>query len=305
MGARSPSAAAIVSDWHARPVREKIAGQNALTIDVEDYFQVEALSGHIMRESWDSRECRIESSLRRILALCRNHGAKGTFFTLGWIARRYPKLVREIVSDGHELASHGYDHLRADRVGRDVFARDISDAKKVLEDISGQPVHGYRAPCFSISQDNLWALEVVGKAGYRYSSSIYPIRHDAYGFPAAPRHAFRPFADDNFLEIPVTSLRALGSNWPCGGGGYFRLLPLSWSLRALDRVTHHERRPCVFYFHPWEMDPDQPRIASLPLKSRLRHYANLERMEGRIRKLLERFLWNRMDAIFPVATGHG
>ena len=286
-------------------MREWIAGQNALTVDVEDYFQVEALSGRIPRESWDSRECRIESSMRRILALCGERGAKGTFFTLGWIARRYPKLVREIVAEGHELASHGHDHLRADRVSRDQFGRDISDAKKILEDISGKPVQGYRAPCFSISQQNLWALEAIRGAGYSYSSSIYPIRHDAYGLPAAPRHAFRPFERDDFLEIPVTSLRALGSNWPCGGGGYFRLLPLFWSLSALKRVAQHEQRPCVFYFHPWEMDPGQPRISALPFKSRLRHYTNLDRMEGRIGKLLERFAWNRIDAIFPVGVGHG
>lgn len=305
MKAEGPSAALAVAGWHARSVRERVAGQNALTVDVEDYFQVEALAGRITRASWDSRECRIESSLRRVLDLCRERGAKGTFFTLGWIARRYKALVREIVSEGHELASHGHDHLRADRVGPDVFARDITEAKQVLEDISGQPVLGYRAPCFSISQPNLWALEAIRDAGYRYSSSIYPIRHDAYGLPSAPRHAFRPFAYDDFLEIPVTSLRLLGGNWPCGGGGYFRLLPFFWSLMALDHVSQRERRPCVFYFHPWEMDPGQPRIRSLPLKSHLRHYTNLGGMEERVRKLLEHFSWNRMDAIFPVVAGHG
>lgn len=305
MDAQIRTAGVAVSDWHKRPARERITGQHALTVDVEDYFQVEALAGRIPRECWDSRECRIESSMHRILTLCREQNAKGTFFTLGWIARRYKNLVREIVAEGHELASHGHDHLRADRISPDLFASDISDARKVLEDISGQQVLGYRAPCFSISQRNLWALEAIRDAGYRYSSSIYPIRHDTYGLPSAPRHAFRPFPCGDFLEIPVTSLRALGNNWPCGGGGYFRLLPFSWSLAALNLVAGREGRTCVFYFHPWEVDPGQPRITSLPLKSRLRHYTNLGRMEGRIRELLKRFSWNRMDAIFPVAAGHG
>lgn len=292
-----------IAGWHERPVPESQPGQNAFTIDVEDYFQVEALAGRIRREEWDSRECRIEANMERILQLCADRQAKGTFFTLGWIARRYKNLVRRIVDEGHELASHGYDHVRADRIAGDEFVRDIGDAKKILEDAGGREVLGYRAPCFSISRDNLWALKAIRDAGYRYSSSINPIRHDAYGMPTAPRYAFRPFAGDPFVEIPVSSIRLLGNNWPCGGGGYFRLLPMAWSLAALGHIAGWERRACVFYFHPWEIDHAQPRIAQLPLKSRIRHYTNLEKMESRIRALLGRFSWNRIDRIFPVAEG--
>jgi polysaccharide deacetylase family protein (PEP-CTERM system associated) len=289
-----------VTAWHRRPVPQLLADQHAFTVDVEDYFQVEALSRRISREEWDEKECRIEASLDRVLQLCDEAGAKGTFFTLGWIGRRYKHLVRRIVDEGHELASHGHDHVRADRLSIPDFIRDIHDAKKLLEDVSGAAVLGYRAPCFSIGSDNLWALNVIREVGYRYSSSIYPIRHDAYGLPSAPRHAFRPFTHDPFVEIPVSSVRLMGRNWPCGGGGYFRLLPLSWSLAAMDRISRSERRACIFYFHPWEIDPGQPRLSGLTMKSRLRHYTNLGRMEARIARLLRHFSWNRIDRIFPV-----
>lgn len=289
-----------VAAWATRPVRETLIGQSALTVDVEDYFQVEALAARVSRGEWESRECRIEANLHRILKLCDEAKVKGTFFTLGWIAERYKSLIRDIVAEGHELASHGYGHVRADRMTPGEFGADISTARKILEDISGGTVLGYRAPCFSISVNNLWALDVIQEAGYRYSSSIYPIRHDSYGIPLAPRYAFRPFENDSFVEIPVSSVRMLGANWPCGGGGYFRLLPLSWSLAALNRITTHEGRACIFYFHPWEIDPGQPRIGQLSLKSRIRHYTNLGRMEARIGKLLGKFSWNRMDRIFPL-----
>jgi polysaccharide deacetylase family protein (PEP-CTERM system associated) len=248
-------------------------------------------------------ECRIERNLDHILAMLDEAGAKATFFTLGWIAQRYRALVRRVVEEGHELASHGYAHLRADRVPPARFREDIVAAKNLLEDISGAPVSGYRAPCFSISSGNLWAMDEVRAAGYRYSSSIYPIRHDAYGLPDAPRHAFHPFSGSNFTEIPVSAVRFLGVNWPCGGGGYFRLMPLPLSLAGLGRISKGEKRPCVFYFHPWEIDPGQPRISSLPLRSALRHYTNLSGMEKRIALLLRRFSWNRMDRIFAVAEG--
>jgi polysaccharide deacetylase family protein (PEP-CTERM system associated) len=288
------------SSWADRPARERAGGQNAITVDVEDYFQVEALADLISRSDWNSRECRIERNLDRILGIFSDAKVKGTFFTLGWIAERYRSLVRRIVDEGHELASHGHAHLRADRLTPDAFAADISRSKMLLEDISGRAVIGYRAPCFSISERNLWALQAVEAAGYRYSSSIYPIRHDNYGSPGAPRHAFYPFEARQFIEIPISSVRLLGANWPCGGGGYFRLFPLSLSLAALGRIRRGEQRACVFYFHPWEIDPDQPRIGALSLKSRFRHYTNLSRMETRITALLRHFSWNRIDRIFPV-----
>ncbi len=297
----APMSMADVRSWAARPVRETAGSGNALTVDVEDYFQVEAFAGRIDRDAWDSHECRIERNVEHILEMFEAAGAKGTFFTLGWIAERYPALIRRVAEQGHELASHGFHHQRADRVSRTEFEDDISRSKSLLEDISGKAVRGYRAPCFSISARNLWALDVLEGAGYCYSSSIYPIHHDAYGMPEAPRHAFYPFAGQQFLEIPVSSVRLLGRNWPSGGGGYFRLLPLSLSLATLSHIRDREKRPCVFYFHPWEIDPGQPRISGLPLKSALRHYTNLGRTARRIGSLLARFSWDRIDRIFPVA----
>src|SRR6185437_9430105 len=247
------SSTADVRSWAARPAPDLGGAGNALSVDVEDYFQVEAFAGRIDRAAWDGCECRIERNVDRILEMFAAAGAKATFFTLGWIAERYPALIRRIDAQGHELASHGFNHQRADRVTRTEFADDVSRSKSLLEDISGKPVRGYRAPCFSVSGRNLWALDTLEAAGYRYSSSIYPISHDAYGMPQAPRHAFFPFAGRAFLEIPVSSVRALGRNWPSGGGGYFRLLPLSLSLANLAHIRERENRPCVFYFHPWEI----------------------------------------------------
>lgn len=289
-----------VQSWARRPAAALADAGNALTVDVEDYFQVEAFAGHIDPAAWDRHECRVERNLDRILDLFEAAGAKATFFTLGWIGERYPALVRRIVGAGHELASHGYGHQRVDRGGQPEFAADICRSKALLEDLSGHEVKGYRAPCFSISRHNLWALDALKAAGYRYSSSIYPIRHDAYGLPEAPRHAFHPFAGEDFLEIPVSSVRLFGANWPCGGGGYFRLMPLALSLAGLSRIQKREGRPCVFYFHPWEIDPHQPRVPAVPLKSAFRHYVNLSRMENKVARLLRRFSWNRVDRIFPV-----
>jgi polysaccharide deacetylase family protein (PEP-CTERM system associated) len=277
---------------------------NALTVDVEDYFQVEAFFKHVDRKRWDNYECRIERNVERILELFDEANAKATFFTLGWIAERYPALVRRIVASGHELASHGHAHLRADQLSREEFLDDIGRAKRVLEDIAGQAVLGYRAPSFSVSRKNLWALDAIEAAGYRYSSSIYPIAHDLYGIPDAPRFAFHPLPESPFLEIPVSSVRALGSNWPCGGGGYFRLLPFWLSVSNLARINRRESRPCMFYFHPWEIDPGQPRIPGVSLKTKIRHYTNLCGMESRLIRLLAKFRWDRIDRIFPVEQGH-
>ncbi|MEW5781459.1 MAG: XrtA system polysaccharide deacetylase [Pseudomonadota bacterium] len=270
---------------------------NALTIDVEDYFQVSAFAPYIDRAEWDQRECRVERNVARILALLDRHNVKATFFTLGWIAERHPGVVREIVANGHELASHGYGHERANRLSREAFADDVLRAKGILEDLSGQEVKGYRAPSFSIDASNrAWAFETLARAGHRYSSSVYPVRHDHYGMPDAPRFSHVP--DAGVLEIPPTTVRAFLRNWPASGGGYFRLLPYAISRRLIAHVNEIEGEPAVFYFHPWEIDPAQPRIPGIDVKTRFRHYLNLHRMEQRLERLLTDFRWDRMDRVF-------
>jgi polysaccharide deacetylase family protein (PEP-CTERM system associated) len=269
---------------------------NALTIDVEDYFQVSAFAPYIARHDWDARECRVERNVDRILQLLADHGTQATFFTLGWVAERYPKLVRRVVDNGHELASHGYGHQRASDLDRAAFTHDITRAKGLLEDVSGSAVRGYRAPSFSIDRRNLWAFECLARAGHRYSSSIYPIRHDHYGMPDAPRFAHRVYGD--LLEVPATTLRVFEHNLPSSGGGYFRLLPYPVSRWMIRRVNASDGQAAVFYFHPWEVDPGQPRIAGIDAKTRFRHYLNLHRMEHRLGRLLRDFRWGRMDHIF-------
>lgn len=269
---------------------------NALSIDVEDYFQVGALAPHFPRAKWDEVPCRVEANMDRILSLLHEFGAKATFFTLGWVAERYPKLVRLIVMEGHELASHGYSHERADVQTAQAFQADISLAKAVLEDIAGVEVRGYRAPCFSIGAENLWAHDAIVQAGYAYSSSVYPVAHDHYGMPGAPRFPFK--LPNGLLEVPLTTARYFGRNWPAAGGGYFRLLPYAISRKLIRHVNRVDGSPAIFYFHPWELDPDQPRVAEASPRSRFRHYINLERMEGRLCRLMSDFRWGRMDDIF-------
>ena len=269
---------------------------NALTIDVEDYFQVSAFAPYIRREDWASRECRVERNVARILELLNDRGIKATFFTLGWIAERYPQLVRAIVDGGHELASHGYGHERACDLTPAAFSQDIVRAKKLLEDLAGVPVLGYRAPSFSIGVSNLWAFDALSRAGYRYSSSIFPIKHDHYGMPDSPRFAYRVGA--GLLEIPVTTLRLMKRNLPSSGGGWFRLLPYSVSRWMLSRVNREDREPAIFYFHPWEIDTGQPRIPGIDAKTRFRHYVNIGRTERRLQQLMQDFRWGRMDQIF-------
>ncbi|KXB31394.1 polysaccharide deacetylase [Dechloromonas denitrificans] len=268
---------------------------NALTIDVEDYFQVSAFAPHIPRSDWAIRECRVERNVDRILAMLDDHQTKATFFTLGWIAERYPEVIRRIVSDGHELASHGYGHERASDQGPEAFFADIQVAKLILEDLAGYEVKGYRAPSFSIGEKNLWAFECLERAGYRYSSSIYPIRHDHYGMPDAPRHAHKI---GNMLEVPATTLRFFNRNWPASGGGYFRLMPYGLSRWMIHHVNAVDQLPAVFYFHPWEIDSEQPRIPNISAKTRFRHYVNIGQMEHRLRRLLADFSWTRMDHLF-------
>lgn len=276
---------------------------NALTVDVEDYFQVSALAPHIARADWERIPCRVERNVDTILSLFAEAGAHATFFTLGWIAERYPGLVKKIVAEGHELASHGYGHLRIHEQTPDEFTQDIGRAKALLEDLSGTQVKGYRAPSFSIGPRTLWAFERIAQAGYRYSSSVYPVRHDLYGMPDAPRFAYRPRAD--LLEIPVTTAALLHRNLPAGGGGYFRLLPYVVSRTLIRRVNEVDRRAAIFYFHPWEIDPAQPRVPGTGAKTRFRHYLNLRRTELRLRRLLRDFRWRRMDEVFlaPEASG--
>ena len=268
---------------------------NALTIDVEDYFQVSAFAAHIARSDWDTRECRIERNINSILEMLARHETKATFFTLGWIAERFPQLVRQIVNEGHELASHGYGHERASDQTEEAFFADINLAKIVLEDLTGSAVNGYRAPSFSIGAGNLWAFDCLARAGYRYSSSIYPIRHDHYGMPDSPRFAYevRP----GLMEIPITTLRVLNRNLPSSGGGYFRLLPYALSRWMLSRVNRHDRESGIFYFHPWEIDPQQPRVTSAPIRSKLRHYTNLSVMEAKLDRLIADFKWGRVDEL--------
>jgi len=269
---------------------------NALTIDVEDYFQVSAFSRHVSRAEWDHLPCRIERNMDLLLELLDGQSTKATFFTLGWIAERYPATVRRIVAAGHELASHGYSHRKATEQQPAQFLSDIRLAKTILEDICGVEVKGYRAPSFSVGPNNRWAFDCIGQAGYQYSSSVYPIRHDHYGMPDAPRFLFE--SHPGLMEVPITTLRVLNANLPVGGGGYFRLLPYGLSRWLIRRVNRQDKKPAVFYFHPWELDPEQPRVPGISAKTRFRHYINLKHTERRLRRLLVDFKWNRVDRVF-------
>ncbi len=274
-----------------------------MTVDVEDYFQVQAFAGVIDRGTWDSTPCRVEANMDHILAAFDRAGVHGTFFTLGWIADRHPRVVRAIVAAGHELASHGYGHARADGQTPDEFRDDVRRAKRVLEDLGGIAVAGYRAPTFSIGPRNPWAFDVLAEEGYRYSSSIYPVRHDLYGVPDAPRFPYRPAAGA-LMELPMTTVRLGGRNLPCAGGGYFRLMPYPLFRALLRRFNRAEAAPGVFYFHPWEVDPGQPRVTTASRMARFRHYVNIAAMPGRLERLLRDFAWDRMDRVFaPVLAG--
>lgn len=270
--------------------------KNALSIDVEDYFQVSAFEGAIARSQWPRQPLRVARNVARLLALLEQHQVKATFFTLGWVARREPAVVRDIVAAGHELASHGFDHFRASAQTEQAFYRDIAAARSLLEDVGGVAVRGYRAPSFSLGPRTPWAHEAIARAGYRYSSSVYPVRHDHYGVPDAPRFAHTAHA--SLIEIPVASVRVWSRNWPAGGGGFFRLLPYAVSAWMIRRINA-EGRPAVFYLHPWELDPAQPRVGHAPLKSQLRHYLNLSRTEPRLARLLSAFEWARIDTVYP------
>jgi polysaccharide deacetylase family protein (PEP-CTERM system associated) len=274
---------------------EPMGPTNAMTVDVEDYYQVSAFEPYVRRDEWHSYPSRVEPNTERVLDLFDAHAVRATFFVLGIVAERYPALVRRIVGSGHELASHGYSHIRVTQQQPDEFRADVTRTKKLLEDIGGCAVRGYRAASYSIGSRNLWALDILREVGHEYSSSIYPIRHDLYGMPEAPRFAFR---HNGLLEIPVTTVQILNQKLPCGGGGYFRLLPYKLFRWAVRRVNQRDGEPCIFYFHPWEIDATQPRPPKLNLKTRIRHYLNLERMEQRLQCLLRDFRWDRMDKVF-------
>jgi polysaccharide deacetylase family protein (PEP-CTERM system associated) len=270
---------------------------------VEDYFQVQALASVFPRSTWDSCESRVERNTERILRVFAEAGVKGTFFTLGWIAERHPGLIRTIVEQGHELASHGYSHERVDSQTEQAFRADVRKSRVILEDISGAWVRGYRAATFSVGASVPWAWRVLEEEGYAYSSSVYPVARDFYGLPDAPRWAYRPPGATNLIEAPISTVRLGARNWPCGGGGYFRLLPYEVTRAALRRLNRTDGLPAVFYIHPWELDPAQPRARRTPLKSRLRHYLNLSETRPRLRRLLRDFRWDRLDRVFDIGAG--
>ncbi|MEJ5975659.1 XrtA system polysaccharide deacetylase [Novosphingobium sp. PS1R-30] len=268
---------------------------NGLSVDVEDWFQVGAFETVIDRGDWHGLTMRVERNCDAILALFAEAEVKATFFTLGWVAKRYPAMMRRIAAQGHEIASHGWDHARVFTMDRAGFALDLKKSREAIEDASGERVSGYRAPSFSIDQRTPWAFAELAEQGYAYSSSVAPIAHDHYGWREAPRFAFRPLADADFIEIPVTTAEFAGRRLAAGGGGFFRVLPYQFSRWAIRQVNRRDDRPAVFYFHPWEIDPEQPRVAHAPLKSKLRHYTNLDGMAGKLQKLIADFDWGRMD----------
>ena len=272
-----------------------------MTVDVEDYFHVSAFENNIIRSDWDNLELRVERNTYRLLELFEQHQVKSTFFTLGWVAKRCPELINAIVSQGHELASHGYSHQRATEMNAEQFREDVNKSKKILEDVSGQSIVGYRAPSFSINDSNTWVYETLIELGFEYSSSTYPITHDLYGVPKWSRFMYeRPekFNGKSIIEIPVPTTRKNDQNTGIGGGGYFRLYPYWLSKKRIDSYLVAEQQPYSFYFHPWEIDPKQPKVKGAPIKSKLRHYLNLSRMEGKIVRLLEDYQWDTMKSVY-------
>ena len=262
---------------------------NALTVDVEDYFQVEAFTNVIRKEDWERWEPRVERNTHRLLELFARHNVKGTFFILGWVAERHPELVREVTRAGHEIACHGYDHQLIRTQGSEIFRADIRRAKSLLEDVTGAQVVGYRAPTYSVTEQTLWALDLLIEEGFQYDSSIFPVHHDRYGIPGAERfpHVIRR-ASGEIIEFPPSTVRIAGQNLPAAGGGYFRLMPYSMFRWALRRINRRERQPAIFMVHTWEVDPGQPVLPGTRLNV-LRHRVNLRRTEARLAQLLDDF----------------
>ena len=274
---------------------------NGLSVDIEDWFQVGAFENCIDRADWPKLESRVERNSDRVLALFDRAGVKATFFTLGWVAERVPGLIRRIVDAGHEIASHGYDHQRVFQMTREDFAADLARTRHLLEDASGVAVKGYRAPSFSVDARSPWAHAVLADAGYSYSSSVAPVVHDHYGWPESPRFAWNPIDGSPLVELPVTTARLAGRTLAAGGGGFFRMLPYRFSHWAIGQVNALGQ-PAILYFHPWEIDVDQPRVANAPLRSKLRHYSRLAAMESKLERLLGDFQWGRIDGLLPAVT---
>ena len=270
---------------------------NGLSVDVEDWFQVGAFEGVIDRDSWDGLSGRVERNCDAILEMFDEADVKATFFTLGWVAQRQPALLQRIAEAGHELASHGWDHARVHTMDRASFAADLDKSRKAIEDAAGVEVTGYRAPSFSIDQRTPWAYMALAEQGFTYSSSVAPITHDHYGWREAPRFAFRPLPWSGLLEIPVTTAEFAGRRLAAGGGGFFRVLPYAFSRWAIRQVNNRDGRPAVFYFHPWEIDPQQPRVTNASMRSKLRHYTNLDVMAEKLKQLVLEFEWGRMDVL--------
>lgn len=278
---------------------------NAMTVDVEDYFHVSAFEGVVPRAAWDSMESRVVANTERLLDIFDEFTVRGTFFVLGWVAERHPRLVRSIAGRGHEIASHGYAHRLIYDQTPDAFRKDVRLAKDLLEDAAGDPVVGYRAPSYSITPQSLWALDVLLEEGYAYDASIFPIRHDRYGIPVSGREPYAIEREAGTLtEVPGSTVRLGPLNLPVAGGGYFRLLPYWWTRWGIDRVNRVEGRPAVFYMHPWEIDPAQPRIAAGRV-SRFRHYRNLEQTEGRLRQLLADFAFGPVESVLATLAAPG
>ncbi len=280
---------------------ETVPKKQVMTVDVEDYFHVSAFEKNICRSDWASLELRVERNTNRLLELFEQHQVKSTFFTLGWVAERCPNLIRSIVNQGHELGSHGYSHQRATMMTVAEFHQDVSKSKQILEDAAGQKIIGYRAPSFSINDSNTWVYDTLIELGFEYSSSTYPIEHDLYGVPNWPRFMYQRSEEVDgkyIIEIPVPTSRKKGQNTGIGGGGYFRLYPYWLSKKRIDGYLKTEQQPYSFYFHPWEIDPQQPKVQDATLKSKLRHYMNLSRMEGKIIRLLEDYQWDTMKSVY-------
>jgi len=262
---------------------------NAMTVDVEDYFQVSAFDGSVRRAQWDTFESRVVANTERLLELFDQAQLRATFFVLGWVAERQPALIRRITAGGHELASHGFSHRLIYDQSPPEFREDLRRSREVLADVAGVPIAGYRAPSFSITTRSLWALDVIREEGFLYDASVFPVRHDRYGLPSAPRHFHEISASAGTLwECPGSTIRVAGTNLPVAGGGYFRLLPYAWTRWGISRLNIRERRPAIFYIHPWEIDPGQPRLRGSRL-SEFRHYTNLDKTEGRLRRLVSDF----------------
>jgi len=292
----------------ARPESFQQAGQtdallNAMSVDIEDWFQVGAFETVIGRADWNGLEHRVERNTDAVLELFDDAGIKATFFTLGWVAERHPALMKRIADAGHEVASHGYDHARVFTLTPDQFRADLEHSRKLLEDSSGQAVTGYRAPSFSIDQRTPWAHAILAEQGYKYSSSVAPIKHDHYGWEGSPRFAWKPVEDCDLIELPVTTVKLGSKVLAAGGGGFFRLLPYGFYDWAIRKMQAEDGRGAIFYFHPWEIDPDQPRVAEAPLKSKLRHYSRLSQMEAKLKRAARDRVWGRVDELAAIEAG--